>query len=162
VDDLEREVARQHADPLHRADWLAALSRALRTAIADGDHQRFDLLLRRRPPHWYGSLVVPVLRALLHKHTFSGVLGLPNAGRLPGVSAQLVVEGHGSLDAPDHDALAGELVGDVVRLASSRQRAWEVLLHPTEETLRAYVAADPFSASARYSPDLLTWVVGEQ
>lgn len=159
ADDLERHAMRQQAARANRADWLAALSLALRCAIAAGDHGRFDALVRHRPPHWYGTLVVPVLHALLRGHPFSGIVGLPNAGRLPSASSQVVVESTGSLAAPSRDEVPRQLVSDVAHLADVRERAWDVLLKPTADRLYDYMAADPFSDGARYSPAVLSWLV---
>lgn len=157
--ELQRRVRRQRARSAHRADELLTLSRALNRAIATADHEQFDALINRRIPRWYDSIVVPVLRGLLEGEPFFGVVGLPNAGRLPSLPAEMIVESPTTLDG-NGDAPV-ELIKDVTALAESRQLAWEVLIEPTRKRLLQYTEADPFSTGAKYPPDLLSWIMGE-
>jgi len=154
--DLSRAVRAQRACTWQRADQLSYLSGALEHAIVSGDHDRFDALIQRRSLTWYELVVVPVLRALLKNAHFSGVIGLPNEGRLPSLAPDVILE---SLSTVSTGAAApAELAEDVTALAESRQRAWEVLLEPTPRRLTHFTEADPFSAGARYPPGLLSWM----
>src|SRR4029079_3165305 len=102
-DELDEHVARQRS-AVPRARTLSRLSDELRAAIAAEDEEAYHPLIARRPPFWYASLVVPLLRAMLDGAPFRGVLGLPNRGRLPGRPDDLVVESLGS--TTDHDPAA--------------------------------------------------------
>jgi alpha-galactosidase/6-phospho-beta-glucosidase family protein len=156
--DVSRTAQAQRARACQRADELSDLSAALERAIVGGDHDRFDALIHRRSLTWYELVVVPVLRALLRNARFSGVIGLPNEGRLPSLAPDVILESLSTVSTPA--APPAELVGDVAALAASRQRAWEVLLEPTPKRLARFTECDPFSAGARYPPDLFSWMTG--
>lgn len=159
AEDVRQRVGQQRQRPPGRADELSTLSRALGRAIVAMDHRQFDALIVKRAPRWYDSIVVPVLRALLRREPFFGVVGLPNNGRLPLLPTEVIVESPASLDGSL--VFPTSLVEDVTALAQSRQLAWEVMVDPTHERLMRYTEADPFSAGARYPANLLSWIMGE-
>jgi alpha-galactosidase/6-phospho-beta-glucosidase family protein len=158
-DEFPALVERQRTATEQRAEVLAALSVELRKAIAANDQQGFDALLTRRPPHWYGSAVVPVLRAVCEGRPFHGVVGLPNGDRLPNLPRDLVVESIGTASAPDRDGVPDELIEEVERLGRGRELAWQALIDPNETTVRAFVNHDVFCDGVEYSQGMSSWVV---
>ena len=141
-----------------RGRYLARLSTELRHTIVTKNQRAFDGLISLRRPRWYGQVVAPILGDLLNRRAFCGVLGLPNDGRLPALPPDLVVESVSSVHSPDYDLLPRQLVAGVTTLGRARERAWQTLKHPSEETLRAFLADDLWSSQVRYSPQLLSWV----
>jgi hypothetical protein len=144
-----------------RALTLDRLSARLRSHIARCDGAAYYRELQARPPHWYQSLIVPVLRALLMGEEFHGVVGLPNDGRLPGVSSDLFVESLGSLTnalplrAPDGVLRA------VTLAAEARERAWDVLCDSTADAVRAFLQADPFT-HAEPTDEVVSWLLDSE
>jgi hypothetical protein len=158
LDRLPELVEEQRTRPPDRAAVVAALDGRLREAVADGAGAEVDRLLALREPVWHEQLIAPLLHSLARGEPFRGVLGLPNGERLRGVDPGVVVESLGSASAPEPLGVESAAAAAVGRFALARQRAWECLLDLNEDTLRRYLATDPFSAGVGYSPAILDWL----
>jgi alpha-galactosidase/6-phospho-beta-glucosidase family protein len=162
LDDLSGEVAKQRSRPVQRAEVVADLATRLRQAIAREDESEVDALLSVREPIWYERLIVPIVESLNGGRPFRGVTGLANGTRLPEVGADVIVESIGTATTPDALAIEKSAVPRVTEFAIARERAWDCMVDLNEQSLRRYLAADPFTAGLDYSPGLLGWLGGAE
>lgn len=162
LQDLPRELRKQRSAPQVRAEIVATMATRLRRAMVNGDRPQVERFLAERPVNWHGQLVIPVIESILGGHPFQGVVGLPNEGRLPDIARDVIVESIGSPLTPEQLGVEAKVAPTITELAVARERAWQCLVNPNEDTLRAYLSSDPFVAGLDYRSDHLHWLRSEE
>ena len=114
--------------PAGRAGELQALADRALDAMAAGPGDDVAALAGRPTP-WFDLAVVPVLAARLGGTPYSGPLNLPNAGRLRGVTSEVVVEAPGRVTADVLDAGGPVDLPPAVAGATAAWAAADDLLH---------------------------------
>ena len=156
--DLGSQVESQRRSCPARPRVVSGLSRLLLETLRCRDYEATDRVLALRPALWYERIVAPLVRAYRSGTVFDDVIGLPNGGRLPGVSADVIVESLSSARAPILDGVPRSLVADVSSFAHARDRAWQFMHQRDPAALIRYLDADPFAAQTPASLSLLRWL----